>query len=427
MSKKNFYKTLSKEIERIDTAGTAKRHELVIERFDYTKGRAPRAVVKGKKYLVFNSNDYLGLRLHPKVIEAEHKAGKQYGAGPGAVRFISGTHKIHRELEKKIAQFHKREACMVLSSTFALNFGVLHALIKGQSRESMIGQNTLVISDQLNHRSIIDGIRVANLAKEQKVIFKHLDMPHLHDILEAHSKKVDRVIIVTDGVFSMLGEHQDLASLEKTARMYEKHFSEGVITVVDDAHGVASSGKTGRGTEEVCNTQCDLLIGTLGKGFGTDGGYIVGKKIFIDYFRESVATYIYSNPISPGTAGAALQAIMIVDSYEGKRLITTLQKNVALFKKRVKEIGFSLAVNSLHAIQPLLIGDALKTKKIVRGLFKKGVIVTNISYPVVSKGKDEIRIQLSAAHTEKDIDELIKALKKSMKLKETYLNNINVQ
>ena len=408
MSKKHFIDILKKEVQRIDDPGTAKRHEIVIEGF--SDETCPRAIIKGKEYLLFNSNDYLGLRFHHKVIKAEEAASQRYGAGPGAVRFISGTLKIHTELEKTLAEFHGREAAMVFSSTFSLNMGVVHALAKGQSKDSLVSGSTLFLSDSLNHRSIIDAIRIANLPSEQKVVFEHLNMKNLHDVLEENKGNFSRVIIVSDGVFSMLGEYQDLAQMKKNADEYDKHFEEGVITIIDDAHGVGAFGKNGRGTEEVCGVQADLLIGTLGKGFGVDGGYVVGSKVMIDYLRESAATYIYSNPISPGTAAAACEAVKIVDSHEGKQLLIKLNENIKYFKERVSGIGFRFAAHSVHPIQPLLIGDPLKTKKIVEGLFKKGIVVTAISYPVVPKGKDEIRVQLSAAYTTKEIDEFARAL-----------------
>jgi glycine C-acetyltransferase len=410
MTQQNFKKILKKELLRIDQAGTTKRKETIIEKFVNLKGMAPKAIIKGKKYSIFNSNDYLGLRFHPKVIEAEENAARIFGAGPGAVRFISGTLKVHKDLEQALATFHQREDAIIFSSTFVLNFGVLHALIKGQSRDSLIGSDTLVISDQLNHRSIIDGIRIANLPKKQKIVFKHIDMKDLNEVLEKNKQLFQRAIIVTDGVFSMLGEYQNLAKIKKIVTQNDHHFIEGIITVVDDAHGVAAFGETGRGTEEVCKTKCDLLIGTLGKGFGADGGYIVGEKVYMDYLRESTSTYIYSNPISPGTTGAALQAVKIVDSAEGRSLIKKLQENIDYFKESMKKKNFSFAVNSSHPVQALLIGDTNKTKKLARSLFEKRILVTPLAHPVVEKGKDEIRIQLSALHSKNDIDTFVNTI-----------------
>lgn len=406
MPKLDFYKTLKAEVKRVDDAQVTKRTENIIEGF--TKDSSPRALIGGKEFMVFNSNDYLGLRHHPKLKNAEHEASDNYGAGPGAVRFISGSLKVHRDLEKALAKFHGRDDGMIFSSAFATNLAVLFSLIKGQSRDSLLNNNTLVLSDELNHRSIIDGIRLANLPKKSKAIFPHLKPAEAAKVLEENKDKFDRVVVVTDGVFSMLGEFQDLKELRKVVDQYDKVYKEGVLLIVDDAHGVAGSGKTGRGTEQMMSGKADVLIGTLGKGFGADGGYVVADQEVIDYLRESAATYIYSNNISPATAGAALASVKVVSSKEGQDLIENLRESIEFFKKEMKAAGFKFAADSDHAIQPLLIGEAEKTKKMTERLYDEGILVTNINYPVVPKGKDEIRVQLSATHTREDIKEFIK-------------------
>lgn len=406
MSKSNFYKTLKKEVARIDNSAVTKRKENIIEGF--SKDPSPRALIGGKEFMVFNSNDYLGLRHHPKLKKAEHLASDSYGAGPGAVRFISGSLKVHRDLEKALAKFHGRDDGMIFSSAFATNLAVLFSLIKGQSKDSLLNNNTLVLSDQLNHRSIIDGIRLANLNSNQKAIFSHLKPAEAAKVLEENKNKFDRVVVVTDGVFSMLGEFQDLKKLRQVVDQYDKVYKEGVLLVVDDAHGVASSGQTGRGTEEVTSGRADVLIGTLGKGFGADGGYVVADKSVIDYLRESSATYIYSNNIAPATAGAALASVKIVNSKLGKQLISNLENNIKYFKKEMSKVGFIFAADSSHPIQPLLIGEAEKTKQMTQGLYNDGILVTNINYPVVPKGRDEIRVQISATQTREDIKLFIK-------------------
>ncbi|MGV8177052.1 MAG: aminotransferase class I/II-fold pyridoxal phosphate-dependent enzyme [Candidatus Bilamarchaeaceae archaeon] len=403
MPRRNFYALLEKELKRIDDSATAKRHEKVIEGFDGRK----HALIEGKPYMIFNSNDYLGLRFHPKVQKAEEEAARKYGSGPGAVRFISGTMKIHTELEEELAKFHGREAGMIFSSAFAANMAVLHCIIKGQSKTSLVDAGTLVISDELNHRSIIDGIRVAGLDKPNKAIFKHLDMDDLDRVLGENKGRFKRVLVVADGVFSMLGEYLDIRKMQEVCDKHDADYPEGVLTVVDDSHGVGGFGATGRGCEEVSGGKCDLLVGTLGKGFGADGGYIVGKKTMIDYMRESAATYIYSNPFSPGTAGAALESVRIVDSHEGKGLLKKSAENIRYFKERMKTAGFRFAAESEHPIQPVLIGDAGKTKALTDMMFGQGVLVTNINYPVVPAGKDEIRVQISAAHTMEELDRFI--------------------
>jgi glycine C-acetyltransferase len=318
---------------------------------------------------------------------------------------------VHRDLEKTIAHFHRRDDAMIFSSAFAANLAVLFCLISGQNKDSKVTSNVLVVSDGLNHRSIIDGIRLANLPKEQRVVFEHMNMESLENILKSAQGKYDRVLVVTDGVFSMLGEYQHLDKMRALIDTYDITFPQGVLLVMDDCHGVASCGNTGRGIEELKRARADVLVGTFGKGFGSDGGYVVANQHVIDYLRESSATYIYSNSISPGTAGAALKSIEIVNSSEGKKLLEKSQENTLYFKKLMKEAGFTFAADSTHPIQPVLIGDSVKTKGLVEFLFAKDILVTNISYPVVAKGRDEIRIQISATHSNEEIEYLVSCMK----------------
>lgn len=413
MSSKNFFSLLSYELERIDSLGLSKRQEKVIEGF--TQKNPPKAIIEGKNYYIFNSNDYLSLRFHPRLKQKEKEASEKYGTGPGAVRFISGTFKIHKDLEKELARFHQKEEAIIFSSAFATNQGVIFPLIVGQTRNTVVSDKVLVVSDELNHRSIIDAIRLAKLPKEQKAIFKHLDTDNLESIVKNAIGNFDRVLIITDGVFSMLGEVQKLKKIADIKKRYDEKFKNGILIVVDDAHGVGVLGKMGRGSEEEEECEVDVLIGTFGKAFGTDGGYVVSKKIIIDYLRESAATYIYSNNLTPGTAGASLEAIKILQEEEGFQIRKKLIDNINYFKKLAENEKIPMAANSFHPIQPVLIGDPKKTKKIVKKLFDYGFLTTAISYPVVPQGRDEIRIQINANHNEKVIDLLIKSLKEVMK------------
>ena len=413
MAKGNFYDILKKEVDRIDTVGSTKRKEKVIEGF--TKEASPKAIISRKEYLVFNSNDYLGLRFNKEVIAAEHQASEQYGAGPGAVRFISGTLKLYPELEQSIAKFHSRKAAMVFSSAFAANIAVMSCLLKGQSKDSLLSNEVLVISDALNHRSIIDGIRAASIGKEQKAIYNHLDFADLKRVLQENLGKWKRIVVVTDGIFSMIGEALDVAKIRQVCEEFDSQYEQGVFLVIDDSHGVGVYGKTGRGCEEVSNSKADVLVGTFGKAFGSDGGYVVGDQVFIDYLRESAATYIYSNSISPSVAGAAKRSVEIVSSSDGAALLQTLRENLVYLKEKMAEKGLAFVADSNHPIQPLLVGDTLKAKQLKDKLFEKGILVTNITYPVVPKGKDEIRIQLNASHTKEDIDVLVEASEHSAK------------
>jgi glycine C-acetyltransferase len=408
MSKQTFFNSLKDEVTRIDAAGVSKRFERLIS--DFTTDHNPKAMIDGRAISLFNSNDYLGLRHHPMLKQAEHEAGARLGTGPGAVRFISGSFAIHRELEHKLAAFHDREDAMVFSSAFATNLAVIFSLIKGQSKDSLISSDTLVISDELNHRSIIDGVRLGNLDSEAKLIFKHLQAASLEEMLVANKGKFKRVVVITDGVFSMLGEYQDLAAIRQVIDAHDGDYAEGILLIVDDCHGVAACGATGRGTEEITNARADVLIGTLGKGFGADGGYVVADQVIIDYLRESAATYIYSNSISPGTAAAAAAALDVIDSDEGQQLLKNLQDNVALLKSELSKNGFAFAAPSEHPIQAVLIGDTVKTKELAKKMFERGFLITNINYPVVPKGRDEIRVQLCATHTKEDVLDFVQAL-----------------
>ncbi len=409
MGKIDLFSQLAKETARLDAAGVAKRHERVIEGF--TKDPSPRAIISGRPYHIFNSNDYLGLRFNPDMAAAEHAAVKLYGTGPGAVRFISGSLAIHRQLETALAKFHGRDDAIIFSSAFAANLAVISSLIKGQSKDSLIGSDTLVISDQLNHRSIVEGIRVANFPDTQRLIFPHFDYPALRQLLADNIGRFSRAVVLTDGVFSMLGQYADLQAIKTIVTEFDVHYPEGVLLFVDDCHGIGVLGQTGRGVEEIYSVKADVLVGTLGKAFGTDGGYVVADQPVIDYLRESAATYIYSNPISPGTAAAALEAISLVSSSAGRDRISRLDELITRFKSQLAPTGISLAADSVHAIQPLLIGDTLKAKELENKLFASGFLVTSITYPVVPKGQDEIRVQLSALHEDSDLNEFVSALK----------------
>ena len=405
MINSQFAKLLTSELNRIDSAHVSKRLETVIEGFSGHK-----AIINGKKHLIFNSNDYLGLRLHPQLKKAEHRVSQKFGTGPGAVRFISGSLKIHRDLEAALAMFHGREEGLVISSAFAANLAVLTSAVRGPGQETFICSPVLVVSDELNHRSIVDGVRLAQVPSENKAIYRHLDYSHLDEILAANSKKFSRALVITDGVFSMLGHVADLAFIRAIIDKHQSKYSQGILFIVDDCHGVGVMGKTGRGTQEVTNGEADILVGTLGKALGADGGYVVADKIFIDYLREAAATYVYSNSISPGTAGAALSAIRILSSREGINLITKSRRNTEFFKSLMIKAGFVFAADSIHPIQPILIGDPEKTQTLTRKLLQAGILVTPISYPVVPRGRDEIRVQISASHTKNDIGIFVKTI-----------------
>ena len=393
---------LAAKLDFLDRNGTNKRDERIITGRQLPHdGFGPRYCLKGfgeRAFLRMNANAYLGLNFHLRVIEAEEKAARIFGAGPGAVRFITGTFEPHIELEERLASFHGREAGMVFSAAYATIMGVLPQLITGE---------TLVVSDALNHNSIINAIHLAQPAA--RALYEHLDMTQLENILNQHLGKVRRVIVVTDGVFSMRGDNAPLERIRETCKHYHDSFEEGVISVVDDSHGVGALGVSGRGIEEKTGATADILVATLGKALGVNGGYVVADRIVIDYLRETSPFYIYSNPITPSEAAAALEALKILDSSEGIGLLQKIRELAGALRSGFRERGYE-TLSGEHPIVPLLTRDTAKTRGLVKRLFDCNILATGLGYPVVPKGDEEIRFQVSAEHTIKDIDYLLDTL-----------------
>jgi glycine C-acetyltransferase len=365
-------------------------------------GKGPRFLITGggaRPYLRMNSNSYLGMSFDAGVIAADEEAVRRSGTGPGAVRFISGTWGAHVALEARLAAFHGRAAGMIFSSAYATVMGVLPPLITDK---------TAVISDALNHNSIINAIALARPA--EKHVYPHLDLGALARALEVASQKCQRVVVVTDGVFSMRGDHAPLDRIMEIARKFDPRFAENVVVVADDSHGVGGFGTTGRGTEEVTGSgQVDVLIGTLGKAFGVNGGYVVASEAIISYLRETSPFYIYSNPITPGEAQAALAAVERVDSAEGRARLGHLRAMAARFRDGLTRLGLE-TVTGEHPVVPLLVRDTIRTGRLVKHLRESAILATGLSFPVVPKGEEEIRFQISADHTPADIDEALAAL-----------------
>jgi len=352
-----------------------------------------------RAFMRMNSNSYLGLSLHPRLIEAEARAAELFGTGPGAVRFISGTYAQHIELERELAAFHGRESAMVMSAAYATVIGVLPQLIT---------RDTLVVSDALNHNCIINAMRLSQPAG--KVVYRHLDLKELNDALAAASGKVKRVCVVTDGVFSMRGDYAPLDEIAAICDRHEPAFVEGIITVVDDSHGVGAFGGSGRGTEEQTGGRADILIGTLGKAFGVNGGYVVADAATIGFLREYSPTYIYSNPITPAEAAAATESVRILEGAEGRLRLANLSKRSAQLRTALTELGYETIAGD-HPIVPIMIRDTDKTSALVARLFENNILATGLNYPVVPKGDEEIRLQVSAGHTEGDVQFLLEVLK----------------
>ena len=392
---------LGSELDQIRSTGTAKGNESVVTAMvPPAGGRGPRYRLAGsdRDFLRMNSNSYLGLSTHPAVVAAEEKATREFGAGPGAVRFISGTYQAHVSLEQRLAAFHERQSAIAFSSAYAAVVSTLSSLITSE---------TVVLSDELNHNCIINAIKLSRPA--ERAVYPHLDMDALDLQLSGAAEMGSRALIVTDGVFSMRGDFADLAAIAELAARYDGAFPENVVIVVDDSHGVGAYGSAGRGTEEITGGRADVLIGTLGKAFGINGGYVTGSTILTDYLREKGSMYVYSNPITVGEAAAAEMSVSIADSGEGVELLAHLAAMTERFESGLVAGGFE-TIAGPHPVVPLMVRDTERTSALVAHLFENGILATGLNYPVVPKGDEEIRFQVNADHTQPDIDHALEVL-----------------
>jgi len=384
------------------TEGRRKGGELVVAGIKPPRdGYGHRYLLAGqgeREFLRMNSNSYLGLSLHPEVIAAAAEAAARFGAGPGAVRFISGTYAPHVALEERLARFHGREAAMLFSAAYAAVLGVLPQLISNE---------TVVISDALNHNCIINGIRLGRPGA--KAIYRHLDLAELEEQLRSQAPLARQAVVVTDGIFSMRGDHAPLAAVAALCERYQDRYAEGVILMVDDSHGVGAFGETGRGTEEYTNARAEVLVATLGKALGVNGGYVAADAPVIELLRETAPLYVYSNPLTPAEAAAAHAALDILDSPAGLQLLATLRSRTARFRNGLRALGYE-TIDGAHPIVPLMVSETRRTAELVARLFAKGILATGLNYPIVPKGDEEIRFQLSAGHTERDIDYVLTVL-----------------
>jgi glycine C-acetyltransferase len=393
---------LDAHVARLEEEGRSKGAEDVVTRVLPASGeRGPRFMLRGqgeRQFIRMNSNSYLGLDLREEVIRAEEEGSRAYGAGPGAVRFISGTYEPHVELERRLAAFHGREAAMIFSSAYATVLGVLVPLITPE---------TVVVSDELNHNCIINAMRLSRPA--DKMVYPHLDLDALDRACAEAAGRGKRLVVVTDGIFSMRGNRAPLAEIARVVRQHDGKFEENAFLVVDDSHGVGACGVTGRGTEELTEGKADLLIGTLGKAFGVNGGYVAGPEAVIAYLRQTSPTYIYSNPITPGEAAAAVTALEVVDSPLGRQLLERLRALTLRFEEGLERLGLE-TIHGDHPVVPLMVRDTDRTRDLVLHLFDAGVLATGLTYPVVPHGDEKIRFQVNADHTEADIDHVLEAL-----------------
>jgi glycine C-acetyltransferase len=396
-------RVLRDHVVDLEAKGTAKGAEAVVTRVLPPEGnRGPRFHLEGhgsKEFIRMNSNSYLGMSLRSEVVEAEEEATRAYGAGPGAVRFISGTYDAHVELEEALATFHGREEGMIFSSAYATVMGTVTPLIT---------KETAVISDELNHNCIINAIRLARPG--EKRVYPHLDLEALDRYLEECKGSCPRALVVTDGIFSMRGDHAPMDEIMEIAGKHDPDYPENVVVVMDDSHGVGAFGETGRGTEEFTSSPpVDILIGTLGKAFGVNGGYLVSNAGVIRFLRESAPFYIYSNPITPGEARAALASLELLESPRGRELLAHLRALTRRFEKGLGKLGME-TIPGAHPVVPLMVRDTARTRALVEHLFQNGILATGLAYPVVPKGDEEIRFQINADHTESDIDTALEVL-----------------
>lgn len=394
---------LERHVADLEAKGTAKGGEAVVVGIrPATDGRGPRFLLEGedeREFLRMNSNSYLGMGLRAEVVAAEEDTARKFGAGPGAVRFISGTYGTHVALERRLAAFHGRDAAMIFSSAYAT---VLSAIVP------LTSDRTVLISDELNHNCIINAMRLAR--PFAKRVYAHLDMDALESALEESAGQADRAVVVTDGIFSMRGDHAPLDRIMDIARRFDSRYPENVVVVVDDSHGVGAFGATGRGVEEhTRSAPCDVLVATLGKALGVNGGYVASAAPVVRFLRETSPMYIYSNPITAAEAAAALRALEILDSERGRALLDRLRALTHRFEQGLLGLGLEI-IPGEHPVVPLMVRDTARTRALVAHLRANGVLATGLAYPVVPRGDEAIRFQVNADHTEEDIDEVISVL-----------------
>jgi glycine C-acetyltransferase len=347
----------------------------------------PVATFDGKEVINLSSNNYLGLTTHPKLRRAAIDAIRKHGVGSGAVRTITGTMKIHMDLEEQIARFKQVEACVVFQSGFTANAGTVSALL---------GKDDLIISDELNHASIIDGCR---LSRATIKVFKHKDVADCERVLKETENWNGKKLLITDGVFSMDGDIADLPSLCSLAEKYN------CIMMVDDAHSSGVLGTRGRGTidHHNCHGRVDIQVGTLSKAIGALGGYVCGSRELIEFLYHRARPFLFSTSHPPSVAATCQAAFDVLDSEAGERLIKKLWSNTKFFKRKLKKLGFNTG-KSETPITPIMVGDAAKASEFSRDLFSAGVLAMAIGYPTVPEGKARLRTIVTATHKRADLE-----------------------
>ena len=404
MSLDKLNAALVADVAALTAEGRAKAPERVIVGYVPPSGtRGPRYRLQGSdgEFLRMNSNSYLSLSNHPDVLSAADTASHAFGAGPGAVRFIDGTFSAHAQLEARIARFVGRPAARIFNSAYTTVLGLAITLA---------GPETFWIGDALNHNCIIRAMRIANVPSAQRAIYKHNDLADLAAHLERVPDGTGRVVVIFDGIFSMRGDNAPVDAIASLAARHEHRFRDGVITIMDDSHGIAAYGATGRGTEEHCGARVDIFVGTFGKAFGVNGGFVAGSVELVEAVRQKADTYIYTNPLGAADAAAAVASIDVADGSEGRARLANLRARTAQFRGGLESLGFE-SIPGPHPVVPLVVRDTARVRSMVAGLFDRGILAVGLTFPVVPKGDETIRFQINAAHTEGDIGELLSALK----------------
>ncbi|MCD6012054.1 MAG: 2-amino-3-ketobutyrate CoA ligase [Flavipsychrobacter sp.] len=384
MSSPTFYTRLQQELQEIRNAGLYKQ-ERIIE-----SAQGAEITVNGKQVLNFCANNYLGLSSHPKVIEAAHRAIDHRGYGMSSVRFICGTQDIHKELEEKMSKFLGTDDTILYVACFDANGGVF---------EPLLGEQDAIISDELNHASIIDGVR---LCKARRGRYLHNDMADLEAQLKANMDCRTR-LIVTDSVFSMDGT---IAQLDKICDLADKY---DALVMIDESHSSGFMGATGRGVHELCGVmdRIDIITGTMGKALGgASGGFTSGRKEIIDMLRQRSRPYLFSNSLAPSIVGASIAVLDMLS--ETTALRDKLEDNTLYFRNKMTEAGFDIKEGT-HPITPLMLYDAVVAQKFAARMLEEGIYVVGFFFPVVPKGKARIRVQISAGHERHHLDRALEA------------------
>ena len=393
LSQRPQLRYLSEQMEDLKKKGTHFRLRVLDD------AQAPVCTYDGRRVINLASNNYLGLCNHPKLKEAAEKATRELGVGPGAVRTIAGTMKIHMELEEKIARFKNVEACVVFQSGFTANAGTVSAIL---------GKEDFIISDELNHASIIDGAR---LSRAKIKVFRHKDLAHAEEQLREVQNEPGHKLLITDGVFSMDG---DIGPVDKLADLAEKY---GAIMMVDDAHASGVLGRNGRGTVDHfhCHGRVDIQVGTLSKAIGAIGGYVCGSKDLIDFLYHRARPFLFSTSHPPSVTATCIAAFDLLES-EPER-IERLWENTRYFKKELGRLGFDIGGVTTPAsetpITPIIVGEGRRAMDFSRALFDAGVMATGIAFPTVPEGKARIRTIMTSEHTREQLDQALAILEKT--------------